>query len=255
MSSRDFYIGNPNIANYPSIRSALPTIMFMPSTDTNVVGFWMQDGDLTEISVTNPRPATGAQGANYGSVPNVWYFAVQGTLATGAVDTSSPVEFYPAFRNGNQIEMAIPLNASLYPNGATVVLLQASEAVVLYEANFPAGTNGTGTVPVDGNSPYTTPDTVTVLGNTGNLAVPGYTFVGWAYSPTATNADFVVTDSSITPPDFVIEDNTILYGVWLEFDPQDIPNPNTGDTIVMPAAMFMVLAITGVVVSKKTKKD
>jgi len=47
-----------------------------------------------------------------------------------------------------------------------------------YTVTYNGGAATTGSVPVDSNN-YQQGQTVTVLGNTGGLAYPGYTFVGW----------------------------------------------------------------------------
>ena len=55
---------------------------------------------------------------------------------------------------------------------------------VTYVANFPAGAGAeSGTVPVDAKK-YAAGETVTVLGNTGNLTKAGYAFKGWATTAT-----------------------------------------------------------------------
>ena len=99
---------------------------------------------------------------------------------------------------------------------------------VTYNGN----TNTGGTVPIDSNSPYQNGDTVTVLGNTGNLVKTGHTFAGWN----------TVAGGSGTPytagANFTIGTNTILYAQWTPdgggnececSDPCIIPNCNCLD--------------------------
>ena len=98
----------------------------------------------------------------------------------------------------NDAVYAFTANTTLYaqwsPNSDTVT----------YLGNGATG----GSVPVDGSSPYSSGNTVTVLGNTGSLVDAGYSFDGWntlangtgtAYAPGAT---------------FTILSNTTLYAQW-----------------------------------------
>jgi len=116
--SADFNIGNPNMANYASIRSALQG-WTMPA-DSNVVAFWMQKTSGTAV-FSVPTPTTG-----YSSTINVYFVAVQGTLANGAVNAASPVKILPTTRDGSgNVVVSVPLDAYMY--GATVALVQPSD--------------------------------------------------------------------------------------------------------------------------------
>ena len=124
----DFKIGNPNTAIYSTIRSSLPQGWTMPSTDVNVIGFWVQKNGRVEYSVA--KPTTGMGGANYVSSLNVYFAAVQATTATGAIDSSIPLKIYPTsivkIGTVDSIVVSVPLN--VYPNGATVALVQPTTA-------------------------------------------------------------------------------------------------------------------------------
>ena len=74
---------------------------------------------------------------------------------------------------------------------------------VTYNAN-----GGTGTVPTDSNS-YTSGASVTVKGNTGNLAKDGYEFDGWN---TAANGSGTTRGVGSR---FIISGNTTLYARWV----------------------------------------
>jgi uncharacterized repeat protein (TIGR02543 family) len=80
---------------------------------------------------------------------------------------------------------------------------------VYYHGNGDSG----GSVPSDGNS-YGVGATVLVAANPGGLYRSGYSFLGWAYSDTATSTYFVVSGGSVSPSSFVITDDTTLYAVW-----------------------------------------
>jgi fimbrial isopeptide formation D2 family protein/uncharacterized repeat protein (TIGR02543 family) len=82
---------------------------------------------------------------------------------------------------------------------------------VTYNGNGATG----GTPPVDSSSPYALGQTVAVIANAGTLYKTDNTFLGWAYSPTATTPDFLVSGGpTTTPPTFTINGSTVLYAVW-----------------------------------------
>lgn len=79
---------------------------------------------------------------------------------------------------------------------------------VTYTVTYNGNTNTSGTIPVDGSSPYAASSTVTVLGNSGTLAKTGYTFAGWN---TAANGSGTSYSQGGT---FTIDANIILYAKW-----------------------------------------
>jgi uncharacterized repeat protein (TIGR02543 family) len=79
---------------------------------------------------------------------------------------------------------------------------------ITYTVTYNGNTNTSGTIPVDGSSPYAASSTVTVLGNSGTLAKTGYTFAGWN---TAANGSGTSYSQGGT---FTINANTILYAQW-----------------------------------------
>src|SRR5690554_3810883 len=85
--------------------------------------------------------------------------------------------------------------------------------IVTYNGNGNTG----GSVPTDGNNPYTSGDTVTVLGNTGSLVNTCNTFNNWntasdgsgtAYAPAAT---FTITTSSTLYAQWTPTGNTVTF--------------------------------------------
>jgi Listeria-Bacteroides repeat domain (List_Bact_rpt) len=99
---------------------------------------------------------------------------------------------------------------------------------VTYNGNGSTG----GAVPVDGNSPYATGATVTVLGNTGSLIKTGATFIDWGTSATGGTQyqpaqTFIMGGAAIT-----------LYAQWtvdgtaLPYDPSGVdPQGNEISTL------------------------
>ena len=99
---------------------------------------------------------------------------------------------------------------------------------VTYDANGATG----GTVPVDGNSPYSYGASVIVLGNSGSLTKTGYTFAGWN---TTTNG----SGSSYSPgSSFNITANTTLFALWTinSYTVTYNGNGNTGGTVPVDSA-------------------
>ena len=83
-----------------------------------------------------------------------------------------------------------------------------------YTVTYDDNGSTSGSVPVDGDSPYDEDATVTVLGNTNSLAKNGYTFAGWNSKADGTGADFAAAGT------FTITKDTVLYAQW---------TPNTYD--------------------------
>ena len=132
--SADFYIGNPNTANYANINSALPKGWTMPTTASNVIGFWMKKNGTAVFSV--PAPASGTAPTNYNRPLGVYFAAVQGTLANGTVDSASPMKLYPTTVQSGKIIVSVPLNA--LANGATVVLVQPTDKYGIIDFKGPS---------------------------------------------------------------------------------------------------------------------
>ena len=82
--------------------------------------------------------------------------------------------------------------------------------VALYTVTYNANGATSGTVPTDENTPYESGSTVTVLGNTGNLAKTSHNFNGWN---TAANGSGTPYAADAT---FNIERSTTLYAQWEE---------------------------------------
>ncbi|HET7568013.1 MAG TPA: hypothetical protein VFJ91_08495 [Gaiellaceae bacterium] len=89
-------------------------------------------------------------------------------------------------------------------------------ASVAYSTQTSAGGATTsGTAPTDASSPYSTgTPTVTVLGNTGSLALSGYTFAGWCTTNAAANPTLCTGTHYNANDTFSIAANTTLYSQW-----------------------------------------
>jgi uncharacterized repeat protein (TIGR02543 family) len=147
------------------------------------------------------------------------------------------------------------------------------DCTVAYNGNGSTG----GTLPVDGGSPYSYGDTVTILGNTGSLTRNGYTFLKWNTKADGTGTDYHAGDR------FIISANTTLYAQWVSsvssnifyvgyngsesewmeiLIPEMTPNPGVGNVqagdmtkigyavrFVLPSPIPMGAAITSVILA------
>ncbi len=73
--------------------------------------------------------------------------------------------------------------------------------------------NTTGSVPVDSTN-YAAYATVTVMGNTGNLSWPGFTFTGWDTADSGTDGGGGGGTFYAPGATFTIASNVVLYGTW-----------------------------------------
>ncbi|MCK9169587.1 MAG: Ig-like domain-containing protein [Treponema sp.] len=102
------------------------------------------------------------------------------------------------------------ITATAYDNGANTCTKTCSvtvtEGIVTYYANR---SDSTGTVPED-NTVYNAGDTVTVLGNTGNLTASGYKFKGWNTADDGSGTTYSAGDT-FTMPSSAVD----LFAVWI----------------------------------------
>ena len=82
----------------------------------------------------------------------------------------------------------------------------SSNLTVTYDGNGNTG----GTVPTDSSSPYSSGDTVTVIGNTGSLEKTGKTFSGWNTKADGSGTTYTAAQT------FTITASTTLYAKWTD---------------------------------------
>jgi uncharacterized protein (TIGR02145 family) len=131
---------------------------------------------------------------------------ITGTWSPAAITTTSVTpagapDVYTFTPNPGQ-PCVKPVN--IYVNIAVAACLE-----VFYNGNGNTG----GTAPVDGNNPYENGQTVTLLAP-GSLTKTCYSFIGWAFNPTATTPNFAYNGTAFAPATFSISRDTILYAVW-----------------------------------------
>ena len=124
-------------------------------------------------------------------------------------------------------------NAGKYASGTGNSWTAFPTYTVTYNKNGDgAGGAGsvTGNVPTDGSSPYACGSTVTVLGNTGSLALDGYTFAGWNTAANGSGASYAADAT------FSISANTTLYAQWEEIRYTVTYNVNGGGSVTPTSA-------------------
>jgi uncharacterized repeat protein (TIGR02543 family) len=101
-----------------------------------------------------------------------------------------------------------------YSSGASYttnanLTLYAKWTINTYTVTYDGNGETSGSVPVDGSSPYNYNSTVTVLGNSGTLAKTGYTFAGWNTAANGTGT------SQAAASTFTLGSaNVTLYAQW-----------------------------------------
>lgn len=181
-----------NTQGVASIASNVWTNAFYPSARISVSGAFV-NGSKVGVLVSDGLATLNVSGATFGSV-----FQASANLGPFANDVDPTLV---AAASGTQ-------------------LVWASGFVVDYRANAPAGTTLAGTAPFDGaggmaNAYPRTGGAATLL-DQGTMAVSGYTFKGWASSPTATTAQYqpgatLSYDASLDP---LKNGHMVLYAVW-----------------------------------------
>ncbi len=100
---------------------------------------------------------------------------------------------------------------------------------VMYSVKYDGNNADSGSVPVDGNSPYEKDNEITVLGNTGNLVKEGYTFKGWNTKADGSGIAYKAGDK------FNITDNVTLYAKWEKNEESTKPtNPSEPTNPTVP---------------------
>ena len=131
----------------------------------------------------------------------------QGTWYRLSADLSSYENYYiEVYYSGTTAVRALDDVTIMYVE--TVSVYNTSPLCNIARVTYDANEATSGSVPVDGNSPYTLVNgeaNVTVLDNTGNLEKTGHTFSGWT---DGNGNNYEAGD------EFTITGNTILYAIW-----------------------------------------
>jgi len=195
--------------------------------------YWGADGDVyanpfafapsPDFILECPKPKLTVTGINEcaGEVVNLTAHAVTGgalcpsDVVTLTFHTASPPT------SGNQISNP----ASYTVTAATTLYAKASSggcdsiapiAVTLKSCPKVTynGNGNTGSTPPADNTRYSNNDPVTVMPPGSGFVKNCHTFMGWAFTATATVPVFAYNGTGFTPPTFTITRDTTLYAVW-----------------------------------------
>lgn len=181
-----------NVQGTAGAASDVWTNSYYPSSRISVSGSFV-DGSKIGVRVSDGLASLNAAGAPFGYV-----YQSSANLAPFAND----------------------VDPTLVAAGSGTRLAWASGFVVDYRANVPTGGTLAGSAPFDGAdgmaNAYPRSGGAATLLDQGSMAVDGYTFKGWASSPTATTAQYqpgasLSYDAALDP---LKNGHLVLYAVW-----------------------------------------
>ena len=146
---------------------------------------------------------------------STWYIQVS---SDGSTWTDVETQSATSMSAGTWVEFSADLSSysnvyvRVYYSGSTAVRniddLSLTEASNTFSVTYDGNGNTGGSVPTDSNEYDDENNTVTVLGNTGNLVKAGYVWSGWNTQP---NGEGTTYQANAT---FTITANTTLYAKW-----------------------------------------
>ncbi len=221
-------------------------------TSSNYLPFTPEAGHLYLLTATIDATAWGSgewftiafaqNPGNWGNTGNYVADLTTNLVRGGQVNTISVTldTREPGWSNTNNLAYVgwvtdVPGGANL--NAAQELTIDNFSLVIQNEQPFTNtyAANGatSGTVPVDGSSPYFPNSVVTVLANTGSLAKTGYNFAGWN---TAADGSGTAYSAGST---FTITNNTVLYAHWVSgYTVIYNGNGNTGGSVPVDANSY-----------------
>jgi autotransporter-associated beta strand protein len=190
-------------------------------SNANVPGYaWFNHNDAGAAGVyEGARTANPIAYVNPGFVANRTLTIVLNTAGDGNTFTADFLVDGSSITSGPQLIDAVTvagINAVGFSISGTGLAGSTVDNFTLTEESLPAypvtydgnGSDG-GTPPTDGNSPYVTNQTVTVLGNTGGLTKSGNSFDGWNTAANGSGTAYVAGNTFPMPAAGVT-----LYAQW-----------------------------------------
>lgn len=168
--------------------------------------------DPTELGCGSPPLGSPASAAGSGSQVVVTLTAqCSVTAGTPTTVTLTGISAVAGTYAQSGFSVSTTFETAVAASGSDIVI----DAPVTYNAVASDGTTTpTGSAPTDANSPYAANSTVTVLGNTGALALAGYTFAGWCTTDTAANPSTCAGTTYAANATFSITTDVNLYSLW-----------------------------------------
>ncbi len=226
------------------------------ASNTTVIARAVRTGYNDSDSVTNSymipvyTVTYVANGAASGSVPVDGKSYIQGAIATVLGNTGGLVNSGYTFAGWNTkadgTGTGYAAGSTFTMGSANVTLYAVWTQNITYNVTYDANGAGGGNVPLDGNN-YLQGATVTVSGNTGNLAKSGYAFTGWNTKPDGTGTAYPA-GATFT----MGSANIVLYADWVAtYTVTYNANGATGGSVpvdgnnYLPGATATVLGNTG----------
>lgn len=176
--------------------------------------------DLTDVNERNVQPYVKVNK----SIDQQNYLVVTTTNAASSTTPACPGSMTVAGVSTGVLHQDCRSASNSNHSTACPLLNTSPRYTITYNRN----NANSGTVPVDVNSPYTSGSLITVLGNTGGLALTGYNFGGWNTVAGGGGTAYTAGTS------MTITGNTTLYAQWSHEPLRSITylgNGNTGGAV------------------------
>lgn len=200
------YLKSQGVPTSSSVQGVVTCLKNLRSKFPNTPIIWLNlfpvTGLISSTYLKELHDACAAAGitdpASTNYVPNVYPLDLWNQYVSADGITANPVYFYDGVHPN-------ATGYQLWADNMKPMITALLNPAVTYNGNGSTG----GTAPIDAGSPYTQGGTVTVLGNTGNLAKTNYTFAGWNTAADGSGTNYSVGST------FTIFNPTTLYAQWL----------------------------------------
>uniref|UniRef100_UPI001FD1AED0 InlB B-repeat-containing protein n=1 Tax=Lysinibacillus boronitolerans TaxID=309788 RepID=UPI001FD1AED0 len=191
------------------------TVNALVNAETPAIGTQPMGATVNQ-GATNATLRVGASVSDGGILSYQWYSNTTnspsgGTPISGA---TNPIYAAPTFAVGTVYYYVIVTNTNSGVSGSQTAITTSSVVPVIVNSaqtitvTYNGNTNTAGTVPTDSET-YEQGETVTVLGNTGNLVKVGYTFEGWNTQADGRGIDYAPASTFLMGSGSII-----LYAKW-----------------------------------------
>jgi len=191
------------------------TVNALVNAETPAIGTQPMGATVNQ-GATNPTLSVGASVSDGGTLSYQWYSNTTnspsgGTPISGATNATYAA---PTFAVGTVYYYVIVTNTNSGVSGSQTAITTSSVVPVIVNSaqtitiTYNGNTNTGGTVPTDSET-YEQGETVTVLGNTGNLVKVGYMFEGWNTQADGRGIDYAPASTFLMGSGSII-----LYAKW-----------------------------------------
>ena len=195
-----------------AVTGGMPNGTSLASTTVAVPGYAANQW----IDFTFPSPAYVTSGTQYAALLSPKFNSV-GFNSSNTYSAGQVVARIGSSWTGN-------ISSSIPDFAFKTYVIEATAPAPTYTVTYDGNGNTGGSPPTDSNA-YYQGDTVTVLGNTGNLVKTGYTFAGWNTAANGSGTGYAVGDT------FVMDSNNVtLYAQWTAMQTYTVTYDGNGNT-------------------------